>query len=139
SAGRSHGRRTACASAAACRATSFLASWSAPSAASRSCFSVRADAAPLSLKHLPRIHQAFGVERVLERAHQLELERILVAADLFALELSQAVLRRDRAAESMQRVVHDAAYLFAPCHQAFGSDVVVEIAVADMTEAIDLN
>src|SRR6185503_1174500 len=65
--------------------------------------------------------------------------RILVAPHLLALELPQAVLGRDRAAERVERVVDDAAHLFAARHQGRGADVVVQVAVANVAEAIDLH
>src|SRR5262245_39068910 len=64
---------------------------------------------------------------------------MLVPADLLALELSQAMLGRDRAAESVERVVDDAAHLVAARDQRLRADVVVEVAVPYVTEAEDVD
>src|SRR2546427_1983871 len=66
-----------------------------------------------SLEQLAGVHQAFRIERALERSHELELEGVLVAADFVALELPQAMLGRDRAAEARHRVVDDPVHRFA--------------------------
>src|SRR5262249_47055723 len=92
-----------------------------------------------ALEHLPGIQQPLRVERVLEAAHELELERMLVPPDLLAFELAEAVLGGDRAAEALERVVHRAVHLFAAGHQRFGADVVVEVAVAHVAEAVDVD
>src|SRR5258706_15745067 len=53
------------------------------------------------------------------------------------MALPQAVLGRDRAAELGHRVVDDAVDRLALGHQRLRSDVVVDVAVADMAERID--
>src|SRR6185503_7599450 len=57
--------------------------------------------------------------------------------DRVALELAQAVLRRDRAAEPRHRVVDHGVYGGALRDQRRGTDVVVQVAVADVPEAVD--
>src|SRR5207302_9518462 len=56
-----------------------------------------------ALEQLSRIHQSARIQSLLERAHELELEEVLVAADFVALELPQAMLGRDRAAAAPPR------------------------------------
>src|SRR5262249_14232825 len=87
-----------------------------------------------ALKHPPGVHQAGRIERILQLAHQLHLQRALVRADLLALELAQAVLGRDGAAEAVDGVVDDAVDRGALAEQRFGTDVVVQVAVADVAE-----
>src|SRR5438445_9000856 len=61
-----------------------------------------------SLKHLAGIHDAQRIERAFYSAHQLQLERRLVAKDRLPLELAQSMLGADRAAETRDAVVDDA-------------------------------
>src|SRR5690348_15589335 len=63
------------------------------------------------LEDLPRVHEAVGIERALDRAHHLQLERALVAPDLVALQRAQAVLRADGAVQRLDDVVDDAVHL----------------------------
>ena len=57
---------------------------------------------------LPRVEDARRVERAFDRAHQIELDRALVADELVALLLADAVLGADAAAVSGDQVVDDA-------------------------------
>src|SRR6185436_16594127 len=61
----------------------------------------------------------------------------LVPHDLVALELPEAVLRRNRAGELRHRVVDDAIDGGPLRHQPLGADVVMNVAVADMAEGVD--
>src|SRR5712692_739323 len=92
-----------------------------------------------ALEHLAGVHQSLRVESALQRAHQLELERRLAAADRFALELPQPMLGGNRAAQLGDRVVHDAAYRLALREERVRADVVVQVAVADMAEHVLLH
>src|SRR5256885_6064687 len=65
-----------------------------------------------SLEQLAGVHQSARIQSLLERSHELELEGVLVAADFVALELPQAMLGRDRAAEARHRVVDDPVHRF---------------------------
>src|SRR5215471_20758387 len=56
-----------------------------------------------SSDHLARVHDVVGIERALDPAHQLDLDRRLVMGDLLAFEPPDAVLGADRAGE----VAHD--------------------------------
>ena len=59
-----------------------------------------------------------------------------MAADFVALELPQAVLGRDRAAEARHRVVDDPVHRFALGNQRLGADVVMQVAVAHVAEDV---
>src|SRR5439155_21121305 len=61
-----------------------------------------------TLKHLAWIHDAVRVESPLELAHQLQLQRRLVAPDFIAFQLTEPMLGADRAAETRHAVVHQA-------------------------------
>ena len=50
----------------------------------------------------------FGSTRLLDRAHQLDRDRVLVAQQLAALELADAVLGAEAAAVARDQVVHGA-------------------------------
>src|SRR2546428_9976624 len=84
--------------------------FSGPGRTKPNCRQARRRAAGLhasALKQLSGVHQPARIEGLLERSHELELEGVLVAADFVALELPQAMLGRDRAAEARYRVVDD--------------------------------
>src|SRR5262249_48085639 len=59
------------------------------------------------LENLAGIHDAVGIDGVLDFFHEVQLERRLVPAYFVALGLAQAVLGADRAAKSRDAVVHD--------------------------------
>src|ERR1043166_2733290 len=69
----------------------------------------RADA---PLQHLAGIHQVVRVERSLDTAHQVELERALVAAHLAHLLLADAVLGAEAAVEAGDQIMDDGVHLF---------------------------
>ena len=61
-----------------------------------------------ALQHAAGVHQAVRVERLLDRAHQLQRHRRLALRQFVALERADAVLGRDRAAVRHHGVVDDA-------------------------------
>src|SRR5262249_55983131 len=62
--------------------------------------------ATLGPEDFPGIHEAVGVEGALDGAHEVELERALVARDLVHLEQAEAMLGADRSAELAHHLVH---------------------------------
>src|SRR5258706_13302153 len=93
-----------------------------------------------TLKPLAGIHDAVWVESALELAHQLQFERRFIAPDFLALQLAQAVLGADRAAEASHTVVHDAVdRRRIPDKSIRGNPlgsgyVVVDVSVAEVSE-----
>nr|WP_233559811.1 hypothetical protein [Oleomonas cavernae] len=70
---------------------------------------------------LAGIHQALGVESLLDPAFQVQFHRRVIAGDLVDLQAAQAVLGRDRAAELMGQVVDDFRKLLRAGMKAAGS------------------
>src|ERR1700741_4151529 len=62
-------------------------------------------------QNLPWIHDAVRVERLLHAAHELELQRVRVALELEDLQLTDAMLRGEAAAEFLDQVVDRAPQL----------------------------
>src|SRR5438132_13037628 len=89
-----------------------------------------------SLEQLAGVHQSARIQSLLERSHELEVEGVLVAADFVALELPQAMLGRDRAAEARHRVVDDPVHRFTLRNQRLGADVVMQVAVAHVAKDV---
>jgi len=87
----------------------------------------------------------FGKPSFRAAPHELHLERRLVAQDLLAFELSESVLGADRAAEVRDAVVDDAVDRRLVGEERLRvsagrrRDVVVQVAVAEMTEAHQAN
>ena len=96
--------------------------------------------APLQLEKLARIEDAVGIERRLDPAHQLDLQRAFEAQQLVALQLADAVLGGDRAAEAGNDIVHRRGHrppqrqIRRLVHAGRLRDVVVHVAVAEVTE-----
>ena len=96
--------------------------------------------APLQLEQLARIEDAVGIERRLDPAHQRDLQRALEAQQLVALQLADAVLGGDRAAEAGNDIVHRRGHrppqrqIRRFVHAGRLRDVVVHVAVAEVTE-----
>src|SRR5574341_921372 len=94
-------------------------------------------------QNLARVHQVARIERGLERAHELDLDRGLVTLQLLALRLPDAVLGAEAAAEAL----HDIEHALVDVGRREGGwvraipfrdeAVVVQIAVAEMPEADD--
>ena len=57
---------------------------------------------------LPGFMMPFGSTRLLDRAHQLDRDRVLVTQQFLALELADAVLRAEATAVARDQVVHGA-------------------------------
>ena len=91
-----------------------------------------------ALEHLPGVHQPLGSSARLSARISSSSSGDL-CADRLALELPDAVLGRDRAAERADRVVDHAVHRVAlRSEQRRGADVVVQVAVAEVAEAVDL-
>src|SRR3982075_4114835 len=89
---------------------------------------------------LARVHDVLRIERTLDRAHGVELDAAAVVGEFVDLELSDAVLGRDRAAIGHDDIVDGPADGLAVRHEALlvparrRLTVEVNIAVADMAE-----
>src|SRR5476649_1614635 len=87
-----------------------------------------------------RIHDVVGVQRALQRAHDVELDLAAVVRKLIDLDAADAVLGRDRAAIGCHQIVDRAADLVAIGHELrlapAGRRLAVEVkvAVANMAE-----
>ena len=92
------------------------------------------------IDHLPRVHDAAGVEDALELAHEVELECGRVALELAALEPADAVLGADAAAHARHDVVDDAVELLSARLERLGvrtrrpAQIEVHVAVAHVAE-----
>src|SRR5262249_60137661 len=90
-----------------------------------------------SSQHLSRIEDAFGVERGLDAAHQVELYLALAAREIGKLHLTDTVFGGDGAAELEHDRVHRVGEIVPPfqecrlCHAGWLGDVVVHAAVAE--------
>src|SRR5258707_12106945 len=91
-------------------------------------------------KKLAGIHDPLGIQGGLDSAHQLDLDRGLVARDLLAPELAQAMLGADAAAMAGDHVMDQAIELTRPGeeirrrHARRLQQIEVDIAVAEMAE-----
>src|SRR3979490_2890287 len=72
----------------------------------------------LNPDHLARVHDVLRVERALDRAHGVELDAAAVVGEFVDLELSDAVLGRDRAAIGHDDIVDGPADGLAVRHEA---------------------
>src|SRR3569833_3406995 len=91
-------------------------------------------------EHLAGIEDAVRVEQLLDTAHEVERDRVLVLVQYVALHDADAVLGRDRAVVLLHHREHDLVDV-APAgkegrlvHVFRLIDDVVDVAVADMTE-----
>src|SRR5882757_8593420 len=57
-------------------------------------------------ENLARIHDAAGIEDLANLAHKPDLQRIFIAAEILALELSNTMFRADAAAITRHFVQH---------------------------------
>src|SRR5690606_30768634 len=71
---------------------------------------------------LPRIENAIGVQRALERAHQVELDRRGIALQLAHLQRANAVLGAEASSELVDHVMDRAAYGGLPGQKGFAGD-----------------
>src|SRR5262245_48045247 len=91
-------------------------------------------------QHLARVEDAVGIERVLERAHQVERDRVFHVRKEIAFEPADAMLGRDRSVERGHDLVH-ARIDCTPLRQKRRlvgtnglADVEMHVAVAEMAE-----
>src|SRR5262245_12283125 len=89
------------------------------------------------------VHDVVGIERLLDAAHELDLDRGLVADDVLASQPANAVLGADAAVLHIDDVVHDPAER-QPTRQEFivghilrPVEIEMDVAVADMAERND--
>src|SRR5688500_14774172 len=91
----------------------------------------------------PRVQDAVRVERGLEAAHQLNLQRILAGMQLRTLGPADPVLGTDRAAKLLDQVEDPTLKLLLTRARKIDRvgrqhDIEVQIAVADMAERYEL-
>src|ERR1700676_2583191 len=91
-------------------------------------------------QHFPRVQDSLWVECLLHSAHQLQLDRRLVALHLGAFHLPDTVLGAETAAQLGDQIIDDsvgARGLFDECRARYADwrgQVVVQISVAQMAE-----
>src|SRR4030095_272511 len=90
------------------------------------------------LQNLPWIHDSVLIDRLLDRAHQLDRDRVLVAKQLAALQLTDPVLRAEAPAVTRDQIVYSAIHLrrqaqeFLVVTAARRAQVEMQVAVAEM-------
>src|SRR5471032_1555923 len=93
-----------------------------------------------SSEDLARIHDAVGIEDLSNLAHQADFQRVFIAAEILALELSNAVFGTDAAAITRYFVQHLRRQSLSVKLEKIARrarrarEIVVKIAIAEMTE-----